>query len=208
LALLRLEQRNVSSARIVQALRLFNETCVAVTGGQYLDIGFESRDDVSVEDCLDMIEEKTAALVACSCEMGALVAGASDAQRKHLRAFGRHAGLAFQMVDDILGVWGDSSVTGKPVGADIVRRKKTLPLLHGLERSPGLRSLMARKALSAADVRRATGLLGEAGSRQYVEGLAHEHHNKALDALERAGLRSEAYEALQELAHRFVSRRR
>ncbi|MGD8245740.1 MAG: polyprenyl synthetase family protein [Anaerolineae bacterium] len=207
LAMLRLGERDVSPGTVVQAMRLFNETCVTLTGGQYLDIGFESRDDVAVEDCLAMIESKTAALVACSCEMGALVAGAPHSQRVHLRAFGRHLGLAFQMLDDVLGVWGDSSVTGKPVGADILRRKKTLPLLHGLEHSPELRATMAQEVLSATDVRRATDLLDSVGSREYIEGLARAHHGQALAALELAGLRRAPSRALHELTQALLSRR-
>jgi geranylgeranyl diphosphate synthase type I len=208
LALLRLQDREISASVVVHAARIFNETCIALTGGQCLDIGFESRKDVSVEDYLAMIEGKTAALVACSCEIGALVAGAPEAQQYHLRAFGRHSGLAFQMLDDILGIWGDSAVTGKPVGADIARRKKTLPLLHGLERSPELRSLLTSEALSVADVRHATDLLDEVGSREYTERLARQHHREALAALERAELRREAARALQELAQSLIGRSR
>jgi geranylgeranyl diphosphate synthase type I len=206
LALLRLGERGVPPQTALEATRLFNETCVTLTGGQYLDIGFESRSDVSVEDYLAMTEGKTASLMACACEMGVLVADAPNAQRQQLRAFGRHCGLAFQMVDDILGIWGDSGVTGKPVGADIARQKKTLPLLHGLEHSAELRSLMAREVVSEADVRRATDLLEAAGSREFTEQVAREHHDEALAALERAGLRHEAAQALRELALRLFSR--
>jgi geranylgeranyl diphosphate synthase type I len=208
LAMLRLQGRGVPSTKVVNAMRLFNETCVRVTFGQHLDICFESSNDVSVDDYLTMIEGKTGALMACSCQIGALVAGAPDAQREDLRAFGRHSGLAFQMLDDILGIWGDSDVTGKPVGADIARRKKTLPLLHGLERRSELRSLMAREVLSGADVRRATDLLEEAGSREYTEQLAQEHHEQALAALERANPQHPISEVLRELARRLLNRRR
>jgi geranylgeranyl diphosphate synthase type I len=206
LAMLRLVERDLPSVTVVQATRLFNETCVALTGGQYLDIGFESRDDVSVEDYLTMIEGKTAALVACSCEIGAVIAGASDGQRERLRAFGRHSGLAFQMLDDVLGIWGDSSLTGKPVGADIARKKKTLPLLHGLARSAELRGLMAGEMLTTSDVRRATDLVEKAGSRAYALQLARAHHDEALTALERADLRPGTARALQELAQNLLSR--
>jgi geranylgeranyl diphosphate synthase type I len=112
------------------------------------------------------------------------------------------------MLDDVLGIWGDSDVTGKPVGADIARRKKTLPLVHGLKRSAELRLLMAREVLSEADVRRATDLLEEVGSREYTERLAGEYHKQALAALERADLQHPAGEALRELAHRLLNRRR
>lgn len=208
LALLRLAERGVAPTTVVEAARLFNETCVAITSGQDLDIRFEGQDDVSVDDYLAMIEGKTAGLLSCSCQLGALVGHASAAQREQLRAFGRHAGLAFQMLDDVLGIWGDPTVTGKPVGADIARRKKTLPLLHGLERSPELRTLVARESLSEDDVRRARRVLEAAGSRHYTEDLARGHHDAALTALERADLEGLAAQALRELAKNLLNRRR
>jgi geranylgeranyl diphosphate synthase type I len=208
LALLRLDERGVPPATVLRATRLFNEACVTLTRGQYLDIGFESRSAVSIQDYLAMIGAKTAALVACSCEMGALIAGAPEAQCQHLRAFGRNCGLAFQMLDDVLGIWGDSCVTGKPVGADIARRKKTLPLLHGLQQNGELHTLLAKERLTRSDVRRATDLLEAAGSREFSEQMAREHHQQALAALERADLRREVAAALKELAEKLLSRRR
>jgi geranylgeranyl diphosphate synthase type I len=189
---------------------------VALTGGQHLDIGFESRGDVSIADYLAMVEGKTAALVACACEMGGLVAEAAgpwtdpgqSARRKHLRSFGHHLGLAFQMRDDVLGIWGDPSATGKPVGSDVARRKKSLPILHGLERSAELRTLLAQEKLSTADVQRATELLEETNSRETAEQLAREYHDQALAALEQASLQGPAAQALHELAQRLLGRQR
>jgi len=206
LALLRLSERGVPAESVVVAHRLFNQTCVALTGGQYLDIGFEHCDDISVADYLTMIEGKTAALVACTCEMGALVAAVSAPCREHLRSFGRHLGLAFQMRDDILGIWGDPAVTGKPVGADIIRRKKTLPILYGLEQSEELRALLAQEMLSKTDVDRATHLLQQANSREYVEQLVFEHHSQAIAVLEQVNLQKSSVDVLQELAQRLLDR--
>jgi geranylgeranyl diphosphate synthase type I len=206
LALLRLPERGVPAATTVAAQTLFNLACMALTGGQHLDMGFESHDIAPVAEYLAMIEGKTAALVACSCELGALVAAAPEARRASLRAFGRHLGLTFQMRDDVLGVWGDPAVTGKPAGADVARRKKSLPILHGLEQSETLRALLAQETLTEADVRRATGLLDEAGSRAFTEGLAQEHHNQALAALEEASLPGRAAQALHELAQALLNR--
>ncbi len=208
LALVRLAERAVPAPTVVAALRLFNRTCLALTGGQYLDIGFESRDSVSTSEYLAMIEGKTAALIACACEMGALIAEAPDARRENLRAFGHHLGMAFQMRDDVLGIWGDPATTGKPVGADVARRKKTLPILHGLERSAGLRALLAQDTLPAADVRHATRLLEETNSREYTEQLAGEHHAQALAALEEADLYESAAQALHDLAQTLLRRDR
>jgi geranylgeranyl diphosphate synthase, type I len=207
LALLRLSDRGVPAESVVAAHRLFNQTCVALTGGQYLDIGFENCDGVSVADYLAMVEGKTAALVSCACEMGALVADVSTSYRQHLRSFGRHLGLAFQMRDDILGIWGDPAVTGKPVGSDIIRRKKTLPILYGLEQSAELRALLAHQKLSMSDVHRATHLLHQANSREYVEQLVHEYHSQAVAVLEQVNLQEPSVDALQELAQRLHNRK-
>ncbi len=208
LALLRLAERGVGPEVVVHAARLFNEMCVALTRGQYLDIGFEEDDNVSVEDYMVMIEAKTAALVACACELGGLVAGAPAEQREHLHVFGLHLGLAFQLLDDVLGIWGDAAVTGKPVGADIARRKKSLPIIYGLQQSAELRRLMFRKSLSDDDVLRARHLLEAVGSREYTEGLAEMHHEATLVALGRAELCNPAAQALHELSERLLNRRR
>lgn len=205
-ALLQLADRGVPAKAVLAALSLFNRTELALACGQYLDIGFEKRDSVSVADYLAMIEGKTAALVACACEMGALIGAASDKRRENLRSFGHHLGLAFQMRDDILGIWGNPSVTGKPKGADIARRKKSLPILYGLEQSEELRALLAQETLTPADIHHATRLLQEAGSREYGEQLAQEHHSQALAALEEVNLRGPAAEALHELAQKLLNR--
>jgi geranylgeranyl diphosphate synthase type I len=219
LALLRLFERGVPVTTVVQCSRLLNQTCTTITCGQHLDIGFESRspvqDPVSTAEYLAMIEGKTASLIACACQMGGLIAGAEPSAGsecgtcgEHLRVFGHHLGMTFQMSDDVLGIWGDPDKTGKPVGSDIARRKKSLPILHGAERSPELRTLLAREDFSEADVRHATRLLEGTDSREFTEQLAREHHNQALAALEEADLRGTAAEALQDLAQMLLYRDR
>jgi len=206
LALLRLSESGVPPETVGEALNLFNHAELILTSGQYLDIGFESRDGVSIEDYLKMIEAKTATLVACACEIGGLVAAASEAQRGFLRLFGRHLGLSFQMRDDILGIWGDPTLTGKPAGADIVRRKKSLPILHGLAQSEELRALLAQEAPSEVEVQRAMELLEETSSREYTATMAQEHHLRALAALEDADLQDPAGQVLHALAQMLLGR--
>lgn len=208
LAMLRLEGRGVSPEIVIEAIRLLNRTCLTLTHGQYLDIGFEGQNAVSVADYLLMIEAKTAALIGSACELGALIGGGRQEIRRHLRGYGRHLGMAFQMQDDVLGIWGDPDVTGKPVGADILRKKKTLPLVHGVEQSQELRSLLSRKRLSEGELRKATSLLEESGSRDYAERRARKHYGQALEALDQAALKGPTAHALQELARRLVRRER
>lgn len=214
LSLLRLSENAVPPATVVAACQLFNRTCLALTEGQHLDLGFEHRSDVSITEYLAMVERKTAALVACACEMGGLIAtdaastadSGLDTKRQHLREFGRHLGLAFQMQDDILGVWGDPVITGKPTGADVVWRKKTLPILHGLERNAELRTILSPNSLSAADVQRVTRLLEETKSRAYAERMAQKHYGQALRALAKAELHAAAAEALYEMTQELLKR--
>ena len=218
LALVRLLERGVDAATVVAASDLINRTCVTITCGQHLDIGFERRssqnDPVGVAEYLAMIEAKTATLVACACEMGSLIATADPVRRadgsqcERLGDFGRHLGLAFQMRDDILGIWGDPAKTGKSVGSDIARQKKSLPLLHGLEQDSELRELLAQEVVTEADVRQITTLLERAGSREYTERLAEEHHTQALAALEETNLQGAAGQALHELAKMLLNRDR
>jgi geranylgeranyl diphosphate synthase type I len=112
------------------------------------------------------------------------------------------------MEDDVLGIWGDPSITGKPVGSDIARRKKTLPIVHGLNRRAELDALLAKRTPSDADVRRATEVLEEVGSREHTEQLAQAHHDKAMAALEEAELHGEAASALREMARGLLNRDR
>ncbi|MBO0884299.1 MAG: polyprenyl synthetase family protein, partial [Mycobacterium sp.] len=120
------------------AHRAAAQTTIAIASrelirGQLADMAFESRDDVGVAECLSMSRGKTAALVAASVVAGAQLAGAPPFVRDVLDAYGDHLGLAFQLVDDLLGIWGEPAVTGKPVYSDLRARKKTLPVTWTLE---------------------------------------------------------------------------
>ena len=145
-AVQRLPAAGVAPATALAALNRFTSACVALTEGQHLDMSFEGRDSVTVEEYLRMIQGKTAALVGASVAIGAQIGGASPAQDDALQQFGQAIGLAFQIQDDILGIWGDPEVTGKAAGNDILRKKKSFPLLHALnhpEVGPRLAELMA-----------------------------------------------------------------
>src|SRR5918993_2180687 len=132
-ALHRLTDLGFPDRTVLRLMRLYDETCVALCEGQYLDIWMAGRDDgLSVELYFDMIGRKTAALIAASIEAGAVLATDDDEVIRRYRAFGWALGLAFQLNDDLLGIWGREASTGKEP-TDLLRRKKTLPVIYAVE---------------------------------------------------------------------------
>ena len=118
----------------LRAMRLLQRTCLALTQGQYLDISYEARGDLSLGAYWPMVSGKTAALLSACTELGALAAGAAEKVCMTYSRFGRDLGLAFQALDDLLGIWGDAALTGKSAESDLVAGKKSLPVLYALER--------------------------------------------------------------------------
>lgn len=196
LALGRLAERGVSSERIVRAFRRFDETCVALTYGQYTDMSFETRDEVEADEYIAMINGKTAVLIALATELGALIAGADDTRVKAFADYGLNLGLAFQVQDDILGIWGDESVTGKSAATDITTRKKTLPVLYALPKSGPLRSLYDGGETDSEFVRQVVTILDETGARRYAVEQAERYTQMAIAALSAAQPAGPAAEAL------------
>jgi geranylgeranyl diphosphate synthase type I len=194
----------------VQAIRELNRTCVLLVEGQYIDLALANAAECSLNDYFAMIERKTAALIACACRLGALCAGGSEADQTSFGAFGRELGIAFQLQDDILGVWGTDAV-GKPADADILERKKAIPAVlaltkHGAE-SEQLRELYAgTHPLSAAEVEEVRDLLTQLAVRETADTLAQEHHNLALEALEATSARGEPRELLVALCQSLLKR--
>ena len=202
LALARLDRSVVEARTILAAGILLDRTCLTLCQGQYLDMAFEGHIDLTQESYLEMIGAKTAALLAASTELGALLAGAGD-RTEQFREFGWQLGLAFQMVDDLLGIWGDPQATGKPTASDIRSRKMTLPVIHALrsgEASSELAHLYGKTQLTDKQVKRAIGILERSGARDYVRGLATEHEATAQAALDASGASGPAANHIRELA--------
>jgi geranylgeranyl diphosphate synthase type I len=207
----RLAGRGVPLPQVWAATRALQVTCVRLCQGQYLDMSFETRTDVDVEAYLEMIEGKTGALMSCAAELGALVAGAEEAAASSYRRFGLELGLAFQVQDDLLGIWGEEEATGKPIADDIRQRKKTLPTVFALNQgneaaAERLRAIYAQEAISEEEVSEVLDILGATGARSYVEETAHNYYRRAVAELEAAGPEGEAGQALLELAD-FITQR-
>ncbi|MFD3697464.1 family 2 encapsulin nanocompartment cargo protein polyprenyl transferase [Streptomyces sp. NPDC058646] len=182
---------------------------IELCAGQQADCAFEQRPHVSLDECLTMATAKTGALLGCACALGALYAGAGPDEVDAMDAFGREAGLAFQLIDDLLGIWGDPGHTGKPAGADLLARKKSLPvvaaLTSGTAAGEELAALYAGP-MAAAEVARAADAVDRAGGRDWAQAHAADRMGRAVQQLSRAVPDLGAAGGLLALAE-FVTRR-
>jgi geranylgeranyl diphosphate synthase type I len=183
----------------------------AMIAGQVLDMTFETRDAVSLDECITMESGKTGALLACAASIGALMAGGGDALVDALAAYGRHLGLAFQAVDDLLGIWGSPAVTGKPAWSDLRQHKKALPLVFAWERATvserrELHDLLANGTPTEPEMARAAALIEARGGRACTESFAACELDAAFRALGTADLDYGVRAELVELAHFVVER--
>ncbi|MFE0808312.1 family 2 encapsulin nanocompartment cargo protein polyprenyl transferase [Streptomyces sp. NPDC058848] len=209
LRLLAVDPHPASAAAAARLADCVMELCE----GQHADTAMERRapDEVTLEETLAMAEAKTGALLGCACAVGALYAGAADEEVEALDAFGREAGLAFQLIDDVIGIWGDPRRTGKPAGADLAARKKSLPVVAAL--SSGTPAAAELAELYAApydegkeDLERSALAVERAGGRDWAQAQAADRMARAMQELARAVPDPEAAGGLLALAE-FVTRR-
>jgi geranylgeranyl diphosphate synthase, type I len=166
--------------RLRPALLLLNTAMIGLCRGQVLDLEFEQRIDVSLDEYLIMVSLKTAGLFECAARLGALAAGAGGPAIDRAGQFGHHLGVAYQIIDDVLGIWGTETETGKPVGSDLRNGKKTLPAIIALRRGPAtgrrqLRSLLTRASFTAPEMDAARTILAQANAREICRRQAAEH---------------------------------
>jgi geranylgeranyl diphosphate synthase type I len=211
LALFELKREGIPPLKVLQASLILDETCLELCEGQYLDLSYDSRLDIGIDDYLVMITKKTGALFEASFRMGALLGSNSDSLIDHLGQFGRKMGLAFQIRDDFLGIWGEEKLTGKPEAADIYRKKKTLPIVYALQQAEGgvrqeLEKLYRQESLGSPDVSRVMGVLNDLKAQAYVQDMARKYQEKALSFLEAVGLAPAAQEELREAASFLIER--
>jgi geranylgeranyl diphosphate synthase type I len=191
--------------RVLRAMRVFEAMCVGLTRGQHLDISFEQRADVTVAEYLEMIAGKTAALTEACCEIGAILGGSDDAQIAALAHFGRDLGVAFQIQDDALGIWGDPTRTGK-ADSDLAHRKKTYPVLVAAERDPVFRARYFDTTDQKRDLTSLREMIEATGAREATEAAAAATYGRALAALAGCGGAPEALAMLSALAHSLFDR--
>jgi geranylgeranyl diphosphate synthase type I len=198
--------KTISIQSTQEACSLFNSTCLRLTQGQHLDILFEDRETVSLDEYWEMVSGKTAALLSYCLEVGAISAGAPTAVQNSYREFGHNLGLAFQVQDDILGIWGEKEQIGKSNTGDLIVRKKTLPILYGLNQKKDFHQHWMSGPILPEDVEDLRNLLEKEGALAYAQEHANRLTQLALSALQKAAPSSEIGKNLIELAESLLSR--
>lgn len=196
LTLQQLEGHGISALILLKASELLTQSSLKMIQGQYLDISFEQRLDVSTSEYKKMIAYKTGALISCAMQLGTMVGSKDPSFAQAMGDLGRDLGYLFQIRDDLLGIWGEESATGKPKGSDIRRKKKSYPIVYGLQHATGtakttLERNFRKHTLSDRDIRQTIDLLDELHAREETQALAVKMSLRAKQGLKRVSLPSE-----------------
>ncbi len=197
------EMMSCGDDKLPAVMRLFSETTLEIDEGQQYDMDFETRDDVREEEYIEMIRLKTSVLLACATEMGALLADAPDADAKRLYKFGEQLGLAFQLQDDYLDVYGDPKVFGKAIGGDILCNKKTYMLINALNKADENQKERLTKWLSATDydpqqkIREVTEIYNELGIDRLARDKINYYFTEARKQLDMVSVEDERKQDLR-----------
>jgi geranylgeranyl diphosphate synthase type I len=194
------------ASTVVRAAAILHDTCLDLTRGQFLDMSYEERNDLSLEDYWPMVGGKTSALLSACTHIGALLGNAGEAEQEAYRQFGYHLGLAFQVQDDILGIWGDEAVTGKSAASDLVEGKNSLPVLYALGKQGKFAERWKQGPIAASEVKEVASQLEDEGGRTYAEEMSEKETQIALEHLFKANPRGAAGEAMLELANMLLKR--
>ena len=190
----------------LKAVKTLQTTCLRLTQGQHLDITYEDQQELPVDSYWPMIQGKTAALISACTEIGALIAEVDKVKRDAYRRFGRDLGLVFQLVDDILGIWGDTIKIGKSNASDLVAGKKSLPVLYGLAQNGKFAHRWLSGPILPDEVPELASQLEAEGAKDYAQNEADLLTDSALLALQQAKPIGKAGLALTQLAHQLLNR--
>lgn len=199
----------IDEAYLSKAIQLFNKTAKEVCEGQQLDMDFEKKEKVLLEEYLHMIQLKTSVLLAASLQLGALIGGAGESNQHHIYEFGRNLGIAFQIQDDYLDAFGDPEKFGKQVGGDIQSNKKTFLMIHALETaSPeDLKSLQVLMENNSPEkVERVLAIFRQCGVDQWANELKLKYLDLAFEHLQAVVVSHSRKESLIQLAHYLIQR--
>jgi len=204
LTLSKLKEKGIADEKIASSVKMLSLACLGLCEGQYLDLDYENRLDITIEDYLDMAAKKTAALIAVSASLGAYLGSEDSELVDFFHLFGEELGIAYQICDDILGIWGMEESTGKSVN-DISQKKKSLPVVYGLWNSEGkekekLVKLYSQKSIGGEDIMEVKRILDHLGARDYAKDLAEQYYYKSLTQLEATQLDTSRQAPLKETA--------
>jgi geranylgeranyl diphosphate synthase type I len=190
----------------IEAVKILQKTCLRLTQGQHLDISYEDQQELTVDSYWPMIQGKTAALISACTEIGAIIADIGEIKLDAYRRFGRDMGLVFQLVDDILGIWGDTLKIGKSNASDLVAGKKSLPVLYGLAQNGNFSRRWLSGPILPDEVPELANQLEAEGAKDYAQYEADRLTDLALHALQQAQPIGKAGLALTQLAHQLLYR--
>jgi geranylgeranyl diphosphate synthase, type I len=182
---------------LVKIWQIFNATNLELTRGQHLDMRFETQSNVTVEEYISMIKGKSASLIATSAHFGALIGSENPELAQHYADFGLSLGIAFQIHDDILGIWGDPQVTGKSAATDIISRKKSYPILFGLKQLESLQNLYAQPHTDNKQLQDILNILDEVNAQEATRQAEQHYYRLAMQSLDKAQPSSEAMQYLK-----------
>ena len=195
-----------------QVMDLYNRTAMEIYEGQQYDVDFETRNDVTVDEYIEMIRLKTSVLLGCACKMGALIGGADEATAQLFYKVGENLGLAFQLQDDMLDVWGDEATFGKAIGGDIMNNKKTFLLINAMQRATGDHKVELSLWLSTPNASRAvkvpavTAIYDALDLRSLSLDAINRYNDEALNALNKIAISDEARSEFANFITRLVKR--
>ncbi len=199
-------KENYPAELVVKAAEILHDTCLELTRGQFLDMSYEEKMDLGVDDYWPMVAGKTAALLSACSHLGALLGGANDSLQEAYRSFGHYLGLAFQVQDDILGIWGDEALTGKSAASDLLEGKKSLPVMAGLSANGKFAARWKQGPIQSAEVQELARVLASEGGYEKANDAAKQMTDLALMSLREADPQGGAGEALFELADKLLKR--
>jgi len=199
-------KNNFPSDIVVSAAEILHNTCLELTRGQFLDMSYEERTDLASDDYWPMVAGKTAALLSACCHLGAILGGADEAKQDAYKSFGQYLGLAFQVQDDILGIWGNEAITGKSVASDLIEGKNSLPVLAGLSANKKFAERWRRGPIKPEEVEELAKLLATEGGYEAAHNASTQMTDLALLNLREAEPQGEAGDALFDLAEMLLKR--
>lgn len=198
---------NFPAEIVLKTAEILHDTCLDLTRGQFLDMSFEERTDLTTDDYWHMIAGKTASLLSACCHIGAILGGADEEKQTAYKSFGQFLGLAFQVQDDILGIWGDETITGKSATSDLVEGKKSLPVLVGLSVNGKFAARWRQGAIEPHEVEDLARLLASEGGYETAHEASSQMTELAMLNLREADPQGEAGDLLFGLAERLLKRR-